>query len=498
MSEQARFHFGPMDRSGVILGLRVGQLAILAAGGGVAILLLLGSHGSIALGALAVAAFLVAFGLVLLPCNGRTADEWLPVLLRWALGKRVWKNPVPTSGHPMLRGGGEALELQPVMPPALAGLRILTAGLGAGVSVGIAKDAARGAYTGVIRVSGSSYALLSDAEKAVQLAAWGSALSSLAHHRSPVAAVQLVVRNVAEDPDGIARYLEEGCGVDRSSSVFGSYLGLIEAATPVTQAQEVLVALTISNRRAGRAIAAAGGHDEGAAIVLLRALTQLQAQLTRAQIKVEGVLPPRLLAQAYRDAWDPLASHAISRRSSQDPGSAGVALAGAGPQSTLTTWRYLVTDGGCAHATYWVSEWPRIDVGPNFLVPLLLQTTARMTFAVTMAPVDPGRAARDLEAAQTAHLSDEMLRAKHGFRTSITSHRQSEAIEQREREFADGHADYRFSGYITVTAPSLDALEVACGEVEQQARNSRLDLRRMDGEQDLAFTYTLPLGRGLA
>ena len=498
MSDAVRFRFGHLDRSGVILGLRLGQLAILATGGGLAIVLLLGSHGSIAVGAAAVVTLLAGLGFGLLPINGRTADEWLPVLLRWAVGSRVWRNPGPVAGQAVLRGSGDTVELQPEMPPALRGLRILTAELAAGVSVGIAKDAARGTYTGVIRVTGSSYALLSDAEKAVHLAAWGSALSSLAHHGSPVAAVQLVVRNVAEDPDGIARYLEDGCAVDRSSSVFRNYLGLIEAATPVTQAQEVLVALTISNRRAGKAIAAAGGHDEGAAVVLLRALTQLQAQLHRAQITVEGVLPPRLLAQAYRDAWDPLASHAISRRSSDDPAGAGTALAGAGPQSTLTSWRYLISDGGCAHATYWISEWPRIDVGPNFLVPLLLQTTARMTFAVTMAPVDPGRAQRDLEAAQTAHLSDEMLRAKHGFRTSIKSHRQSEAIEHREREFADGHADYRFSGYITVTAPSLDALDVACGEVEQQARNSRLDLRRMDGEQDLAFTYTLPLGRGLA
>jgi hypothetical protein len=114
-----------------------------------------------------------------------------------------------------------------------------------------------------------------------------------------------------------------------------------------------------------------------------------------------------------------------------------------------------------------------------------------------MAPVDPSRAERDIEAAQTAHLSDEMMRSQHGFRTPVRAHRQADAVEQREREFADGHAEYRFAGYLTVTAASPGELEIACGEVTQQARNSRLDLRRMDGEHDLAFTYTLPLGRGL-
>jgi hypothetical protein len=496
VNDSVRFQFGPLDRSGVVLGLRLGQLAILASGGALGIVLLLGSHGSLLAGGLAVVGAVLAIAMALLPIGGRGLDEWIPVLLRRRSISPVWRSTASTTGL-VVTLAGDILEPRGANPPALHGVHLLSVDVGDG-TVGMVKDTARGAYVGVLRVSGSSYALLSDREKAVQLSAWGSALSSLAYHGSPVSAVQLVVRNVAEDPDGLARYLDEAGTVDRDTSIFRSYLGLVEAAAPVTQTQEVLVALAISTRRAGRAIAAAGGHDQGAAIVLLRTLSQLQSQLTRAQIRVEGVLPPRLLAETYRQAWDPLASQPLSRRAATDPANAGVALSGAGPQSTLSAWRHLVTDGGCAHATYWISEWPRIDVGPNFLVPLLLQSTARLTFSVTMAPVDPGRAQRDLEAAQTAHISDEMLRSKHGFRTSIRSHRQAEAIEQREREFADGHADYRFSGYLTVTAVSVDTLDAACGEVELQARNCRLDLRRMDGEHDLAFTYTLPLGRGLA
>jgi hypothetical protein len=33
--------------------------------------------------------------------------------------------------------------------------------------------------------------------------------------------------------------------------------------------------------------------------------------------------------------------------------------------------------------------------------------------------------------------------------------------------------------------------------VEQQASQARLQLRRMAGEQEIAFTYTLPMCRGL-
>jgi hypothetical protein len=61
----------------------------------------------------------------------------------------------------------------------------------------------------------------------------------------------------------------------------------------------------------------------------------------------------------------------------------------------------------------------------------------------------------------------------------------------------EGYADFRFAGYVTVTAATADELEEACAEVRLAAQQSNLEIRRLAGEQDLAFTYTLPLGRGL-
>ena len=69
---------------------------------------------------------------------------------------------------------------------------------------------------------------------------------------------------------------------------------------------------------------------------------------------------------------------------------------------------------------------------------------------------------------------------------------------RREAELADGHADYRFSGYVTVTAADRDGLEAACAETEQVAERAHLELRRLYGRQAEAFTWTLPLARGLS
>jgi len=71
-------------------------------------------------------------------------------------------------------------------------------------------------------------------------------------------------------------------------------------------------------------------------------------------------------------------------------------------------------------------------------------------------------------------------------------------VLQREGELADGHGEYRFSGYVTVTAADLSELTSACAEVEQSAQQAHLDLRRLYGQQAEGFTWTLPLARGLA
>ena len=71
-------------------------------------------------------------------------------------------------------------------------------------------------------------------------------------------------------------------------------------------------------------------------------------------------------------------------------------------------------------------------------------------------------------------------------------------MSRRESELADGHAEFRFSGYVTVTAPDRRDLVTRCAEVVAAAEGAGLLLRRLWGQQGEAFTWTLPLARGLA
>jgi len=116
---------------------------------------------------------------------------------------------------------------------------------------------------------------------------------------------------------------------------------------------------------------------------------------------------------------------------------------------------------------------------------------------VTMAPVPTVKAERDLCGDLAEDETNARLRERAGWRTSARKVREAEQAARREAELADGWAPFRYSAHVTVTAATPDELEDACADVEQHAVNARLELRRLVGEQGLAFTYTLPLCRGL-
>jgi hypothetical protein len=159
-------------------------------------------------------------------------------------------------------------------------------------------------------------------------------------------------------------------------------------------------------------------------------------------------------------------------------------------------WDAVHTDGTW-HATYWIAEWPRVDVTPDFLGPLLF-SPLRRSIVLVMEPVSPSRAARQVAHARTADIADGELRRRGGFLVTARHQREKESVEERDVELADGHAQYRFSGYVTVTTDTREELEGACAAVEQAAGQARIELRLLYGEQDVAFACSLPLGRGLA
>ncbi len=489
----ARYRFGVLERSGVILGLRVPQVLLLALGATAAISLLTAAPSGLGLAAAGVVAVVTA-GAVFVPVGGRTLDQWIPVLAHWATnsaGGRVFVSRQPQIGHTV------GIYEQPDLPATLPGISILTFPVrGSDREIGIVKDESTGTYTGVLAVRGRSFALLDGPDKSRRLATWAGVLAGLAREGGVVHRIQWIERTVPDPGDDIGNYLRANLALPLNAPSVRSYLQVVDEAGPVTREHEVLVALQVHAAKASRAIATAGGGDEGAAEVVRRELTSLSTRLLGADIAVEGALTPRLVARAFRSAFDPFNEANLARIGARDGAREGTSVANAGPMGAETHWSRYRSDGAW-HATYWIAEYPRVDVDADFLAPLLLQGEQLRTVAVTMEPVPPMKAIRSVEAARTASLADDELRETHGFVATARRRREQEGLLQHENDLSKGHALFRFTGFITVTAPTEEDLEFACGEVEQVAGQSFLDLRRLNGEQDRAFTFTLPLCRGL-
>lgn len=493
-----RYRFGPLEQRAVVGPLRMGQVGVV----GVAALLALTSlylfRNWIGM-AIALAILGAAAAVLYMPFEGRTLEEWAPVAGRWALRgrerKRGFRSAAPAGGARITDRGEGVFETS--LPDELEGLRMLEAPYGSD-QVGILHDRAAGTYTAAMAVRAGAFGLLDGAEQERKLDAWGSVLASMARDGSPVRRLQWIEQTLPAQGDQQAAYFqgERDLAVPLDSGLVASYIELVESAAPVTQEHEILLALQIEERRAARELRRMGGGVDAACELLLREAENLAERLSLAEVTVFGLLRPRRYAAAIRDSFDPYGRQSRARAGLGDGDREGSDPALMGPVADEATWSEYHSDSAF-HATFWISAWPRTDVGPAFLTPLLMQTTALRTVSVCIEPVPHLTAIRKAEAARTAEVAEEMQRERQGFLTSAVTRRRQQATARREEELADGHAEMRFSGYVRVSGRSRSELERTATEVEHAAALSRLELQRLYGEQEAGFTFTLPICRGL-
>ena len=457
------YRFGPLERRGLVAGWRGGQLVVMAAGLLASVFVLRG-HPSMGGVALVVVLVGLCTAAVTWPIHGRTAEQWAPDAVRH-VGCRLARR--------RLSGGSP-----------FCALEVLRVDAG-GSQVAVVHDSRARTYTGVLRAWGPGFVLLGADDQTARVGSWSAVLSALARQGSAVHRLQWLARCLPDDGSQVRRHWRSAGVLDADSEAQRSYAALLEAEGGATRCHEVLLVLTVDAQRAARVVRAAGGGERGACTVVLRETSWLRRQLADAGIDSGGLLDPGELAQVVRRSFD-----AAGERST------ALQTAWPWPMAIDAEWGRARADGTW-HVSYWIAEWPRRDVGPDFLGPLLL-CGVRGTVSVVMEPVDPAEAARRVEQARTADIADAELRRRGGFLHSARRRREEEVLANREHELADGHAQYRFSGYITVSAEDADALEDACALVEQAAGRSGIELRRCYGTQAAAFTCTLPLGRGLS
>ncbi len=491
------YTFGPLERRGLLGPLHVGQAATVAVG---VLMAIVSIDESPSAGGALLAMVLCALAMVasFAPVGGRTAQEWAPVAAAFGV-RGLTRHSRFASQAPLVgtvtgglrhRAGLKLPEPEPQAPEECSGVRIIAAEY-RDRTIGALSERSGRRLTAVLACRVLAFALLDAEAQERRLARWGLVLSGAGG--TAIRRLQWIERTAPAQGDELARWVhaERDPVVPlRGTPMIESYLELIGDTTRVTQEHEILVAVQVDGRRV---------RDRGRDAItaaLVRETERIAQRLEAAEVTVLGALAPGQLGRALRTAFDPYARGELTALEAADPEREGLSEAGAWPLGAREGWDHYRSDGA-VHATYWIGAWPRVDVSPMFMDALLGHSGAVRTVAVTFEPLPADRSTREIEAAVTRDRADRELRSRFGQSETARQRQARDATARRESELAAGHGEVRLSGFVTVSGRDRDDLRRACSEVLDHAARARLELHRLYGQQADAFTFTLPLCRGL-
>ena len=475
--ELAPVKFSRLPKHGLLLGFTLPQLVCLGLAGATIVAALYAGGGTGV--AWTTPLWLTAAVAGLVPVSGRRLVEWAPIAARWAA--RTWK------GQTMFRRNLD--KPRPAgtlaLPGDMAGLRQWHDPKTGAVMV---HDPNRATLTAVVAVTHPAFVLLDPQDQQRRVQTWGRVLASCCRS-GRIARLQVLESAEPDTGTGLAGWWAAH-GHDDGSATAQIYKELIERAGPASERHTTTISLALDMRAAGRAMRSAGGGIRGAAAVLAQEMGTLTTALRSADLHPGGWLGPDDLARMLRCAYDPGAATLLQRHPA-----IGNDLADAGPLAVTETWAGLRTDTAW-HTVLWVSEWPRSQVFPGFLAPILLSSGVRRSFSLLVTPLRADLAAKDLRRKHTEHVAEAAQRAKIGqIEDPATTAEYTDVLAQ-ETDLANGHGVARYTGLIAITADDPGKLAAAQSAVEQAAIQASCETRLLVGQQAQAFTAaTLPLCR---
>lgn len=484
MSDTAslRYRFGGSGRPGVLLGLGWRQSAPLVAG---CVWLTLGLMAGYPLVGMIgpVTGAVVSFG----RWRGVPVFDIAIPGVRLGVLRRTKRDT--WMRHPLLATTTTSL------PKVLDGLDLFdVAGEwdGAPVSVGVVRDRPAACVSVVMAVSATGFAVSSPTEQDSLIAGWAGALAPLARERCPVCRITWQHWTHPAGLDGHHRFLDAQPSRHTATAAAQDYRELLAAQAPATVGHEVLVTLTVDQRR----INSRRSNATAAFSAAMDEARLLAPRLEAAGMSVMGLLSAGAIATAVRARSDPgRRAHVEGLRRSLAAAAGKVSMEW-GPLALRPEWSRVWVDGSI-HRSLVVVGWPMLPVPADWMSPLLSLADATSTVTVVLEPVPLREAAAAANRELTALEADQGQKQRHGFRLTARERRRQHDVESREQELAAGHPEFRHAAFVTVTASEVEELDDASARVEQAAAQSLLDLRLLAARQAEGWVCSLPLGRNV-
>ncbi|MBC9723755.1 SCO6880 family protein [Streptomyces sp. TRM68367] len=475
--------FPHRPRRGILLGLSLPQLMLVSC---MLAVLLMTVVSTGLLGAVALTPLWAASGaLVAIRRHGRSLIDWAPIVTRYAhrrrTGQTLWL------ARPVTRPRQDGVLH---LPGTTASLKVVTPGDSANGAAAV-HDPHQQTLTAIARVSSRAFALLDPAAQNHNVSSWGRALAGIAR-TGHIATVQVLERTVPDSGDALTRHWTQN-GQPQTPVAGQIYSELVSSAGPAAAPHETYLAISLDLKAARRLISQAGGGLPGAFTVMEQTTASIAQAARNAGLQVTGWLTSREIAAVIRTAYDPGALAALQQWS--ETGRAEADPAAAGPVVQFEEYDRLATDSA-RHATYWVENWPRTEMGAGFLHGIMFTAGVRRSLSLIYVPQGLESALRDVQRKKAAIIADANERARRGQVDSEEDSVEYADVKQRERQLIAGHADVALTGLVTVTAETDALLDAACAQIETHAVTSGVDLRRLNYQQPDAFTLTaLPLAR---
>jgi hypothetical protein len=463
------------------MGLRAGQIALIAAAG---VLVLLALFSSLVPGlarGLVVGIAGTSVLLAITTVEDRPGYRWVTARMSQAVRLRrgnttvsrpihLGAAPVPSINHAIGLLPGRAASIQ---------LHELD-------GVGYLYHPHQGTLTAVVEVTSPEFLLRDPVDRNARVAGWGRVLAA-ATRTGAIRQVQLLERSIPDDGTAMTAYTDDHLTTDPDfATLTDTYLDLIGDRRGGADRHQSFLAITMDRSHAGPQIKAAGGRIAGLIAVWRQEFALLAKMLPAAGMEVIDPLSARAVGEVIRTGFDP----ADALRITGD----GVDPSVAGPTSGREEWSYLRTDGAF-HAVLWVAEWPNGQAAADFLWPVIFPSGVQRTLSLFYRPYTRAQSEAAIRAKHSEIIQSSWLKDKLGRVETLTDSKEMTDVLDRESELLHGHGEVALLGMVTVSAVTLDALEAAVTTVHSAATQASMDLRRLHGQQWQAFTAAaLPLG----
>lgn len=245
---------------------------------------------------------------------------------------------------------------------------------------------------------------------------------------------------------------------------------------------------------------ALGGGKSG-----ILGMVEQELAATTESLRVAGFTRVAWCSPREWGAWgrgivDPVAEGKIDARL----GSAfdGVAPELAGPMACIEEKNHVETDSAF-HRAYWISEYPRLESLPGFMGEVASAESAagvpvRHALQLVGTPVPIEAALRGIRKQRETWKQNAALKARRSNDPTIADNADWLNLEAREQDLIDGQGELAWTGFVVVSALTLEALQHGCTTMELAGSTASIELTTLTYQQTatlMAVAY--PAGTGM-